>query len=160
MWDIFNWWCVYFVWPLAYPIKKLPVPTKGGKISLITHMVKSCNPLLCLQPVCICSYLKSPVRYKFLIYFCISSGQFVFIWARMWGPWLFFTDKRGPRAKSLGNPASRQRTLSPNCKHKVYIYRNCKIYWHTKVCSLNIGSDSHLQELLLEHWMVCVNSRF
>ena len=32
-------------------------------------MVKSCNSLLCLLPICIFSYLKSVLRYKFLIFF-------------------------------------------------------------------------------------------
>jgi len=31
----FNWRCVYFVRPLEYLIKKLPVPTKRATVSLI-----------------------------------------------------------------------------------------------------------------------------
>ena len=53
------------MWPLEYLIKKPPVPTKRAKISLIK--VKSCNALLRMLLVCIGSYLKSFLRYKYSI---------------------------------------------------------------------------------------------
>jgi hypothetical protein len=48
-----------------YLIKKPPVPTKRATVSLIK--VKSCNALLRMLLVCICSYLKLVLRYKLLI---------------------------------------------------------------------------------------------
>ena len=46
-------------------MKKLPVATKRATIILIK--VKSCNALLRMLLVCTRSYLKSVLRYKFLI---------------------------------------------------------------------------------------------
>ena len=58
----FDWRYVYFVWRLENLIKKPPVPKKRARICLIT--VKSDNALL---PLYIRSYLKSILRYKYLI---------------------------------------------------------------------------------------------
>jgi hypothetical protein len=49
---------------LGYLIKEFPVPTKRATVSLIK--VKPYNILLIMLFVCICSYLKSVLRYKFL----------------------------------------------------------------------------------------------
>ena len=94
--NFFNWRCVYFVWPLEYLIKKLPVPTKRSTVGLIN--VKSCNALLHMLLLCICSYLKSGLWYKFLIletchpdtYLCEQGCE---------DPWLFFEANRSPREK-------------------------------------------------------------
>jgi hypothetical protein len=45
--------------------KKHPVPTKRGTVGLIK--VRSCNALLLMLLLCICSYLKYVLRYKSLI---------------------------------------------------------------------------------------------
>jgi len=47
------------------PSLKLPVPTKRATVILIK--VKSCNALLRMLKVCFRSYLKSVLRYAFLI---------------------------------------------------------------------------------------------
>ena len=49
-----------------YLTKKLPVPTK--RVTFISIKVKSRNALLRMLLVCIRSYLKSVLRYKFLIF--------------------------------------------------------------------------------------------
>jgi len=49
--------CTPSVQPLEYLIKVLLVPMKQATSSLIK--VKSCNALLCMLLVCICSYVKS-----------------------------------------------------------------------------------------------------
>jgi hypothetical protein len=63
--------------------------------------VKSRNALLLMLLICICSYLKSLLRYKFSI---LDS-----LYLREQGcedPWLFFEAKRAPRAKKgLGSTA-------------------------------------------------------
>jgi len=59
-----NWRYVYFVWPLEYLIKKLPVPTKFATVVVIK--VKSRQAFLHVLLVCICSYLKSFLRYTFV----------------------------------------------------------------------------------------------
>jgi hypothetical protein len=60
-----NWRYVYFVRPLEYLIKKFPVPTKRATTSSIR--VKSWSSLFPMLLVCIRSYLKSVLSYKFLI---------------------------------------------------------------------------------------------
>jgi len=66
-------------------------------------MVKSCNALLRKLPVCILSYLKSVLRYNFLI---LDTYHPDTVYLRQQGyedPWLFFVVKSDPRAKILGN---------------------------------------------------------
>jgi len=72
---------------------------KWGKISLI--MVKSYNSLLHILLVCIRSYQKSIVRYKFLIFLPIIWTVCIYV-SKDVGPWLFFEAKRGPRARKFG----------------------------------------------------------
>jgi hypothetical protein len=54
--------CVYLVLLLNYPIKKFPVTTNQTTVK-----IKSCSALLRMLLLYICSYLKSVLRYKFLI---------------------------------------------------------------------------------------------
>jgi len=61
----FDWRYVHFIWPLEYLIKKPPVHTKWARVCLIT--VKSDNALLHMLLIYIRSYLKSILRYKYLI---------------------------------------------------------------------------------------------
>jgi len=71
------------------------------RVSLV--MVKSCNALLRKLPVCILSYLKSVLRYNFLI---LDTYHPDTVYLRQQGyedPWLFFVVKSDPRAKILGN---------------------------------------------------------
>jgi hypothetical protein len=89
----FNWWYVYFVWSLDCLIEKPPVPTKREKISSIK--VKSCNALLCMLLVCISSYLKSVLRYKFLILDSYHPDTLYLSEQGCEEPWLFFGGKRG-----------------------------------------------------------------
>ena len=56
---------MFFTRRLEYLIKKLPVPTKRKTNILIG--VKSCNALLPLLLVSIRNYLKSVLRFKYLI---------------------------------------------------------------------------------------------
>jgi len=46
-------------------MKKPPVPKM--RVTVILINVKSCNALLCMLLVCMYVYLKSALRYKFLI---------------------------------------------------------------------------------------------
>ena len=55
--NVFNWRCVYFVWPLEYLMNKLPVTTKRATVSLIK--VKSYIALL-LMPLVYNTYLLTP----------------------------------------------------------------------------------------------------
>jgi hypothetical protein len=87
---------VCFVRPLLYPVK-LSVPTKQATTSL--SKAKSCNALLHMLVVGIHSYLKSVLRYKFLIlntYYIdnlhLPEKRFVVI----------LEAKRGPRAQEFG----------------------------------------------------------
>jgi len=69
------------------------VPTKRATVSLIK--VKSRNALLRMQLVCICGYLKSVLRYQFLILDTIQPDEPYFREQGCEDPWLFFEAKRG-----------------------------------------------------------------
>jgi hypothetical protein len=100
MWNLCNCWYVCFVWPLEYLIKKPPVPRKRATLGLIT--VKSCSALLHILLVCICSYLKSFLRYKYLI---LDTSHPDTLSVREQGcgdMWLFFKTGSGPQAKKCG----------------------------------------------------------
>jgi hypothetical protein len=65
-------------------------------------MVKSCDALLRMLLLCIRNYLKSVLRYNFQI---LDTYHPDILYLREEGcedPWLFFEDKRGPRAKTFG----------------------------------------------------------
>ena len=86
-----TWQCVYLAWPLEYQIKKPPVPTKQATVILIK--VKSCSALLRMLLVCIGIYLKSFLRYAFLI----SDTQHPdTLWARLWGYMVILRNQKGP----------------------------------------------------------------
>jgi len=60
---------------LDYPIKKFPVTTNQTTVK-----IKSCNALLRMLLLYICRYLKSVLRYKFLILDAYHLDS-VFMWA-------------------------------------------------------------------------------
>jgi hypothetical protein len=78
------------------------MPRKRATVILIK--VKSCNALLRMLPVCIRSYLRSVLSYKFLV---LDTCHPDTLHIRKQGcehPWLLFEAKRGRRAKKfLGN---------------------------------------------------------
>ena len=59
-------------------------------------MVKSCNALLRMLPACISSYLKSVLRYKFLILDTYKPDTLYLREQGCEGTWLFLEAKRGP----------------------------------------------------------------
>jgi hypothetical protein len=92
---------VYFVSSLEYLIKKPPLSTKLATISLIK--VKSCSALLRMLLVCIRSYLKSLLRYKFLILDTYHQELYIYVSkdVRIRG---YFSKPKGiSEQKSLGN---------------------------------------------------------
>ena len=98
--NLFNWRCVYFVWPLENRIEKCPIRTKRGTVGFIK--VKSCIALTRMLLVCIRSYLKSVLRYKFLILGTYHPYTLTLLEQGCEVPWLFFEAKRGPPAKKFG----------------------------------------------------------
>jgi hypothetical protein len=72
-----------------------PVPMKQATVCLIR--VKSCNALLRMLVVCIRSYLKAALNYKFLILDIYHPDNLLV--QRCEDPWLFFEAKRGPPAE-------------------------------------------------------------
>jgi len=65
-------------------------------VSLIK--VRSCNTLL---PVCICTYLKSVLRYKIIsVTYPLDT---VFTFTRIWGSVVIFQSQKEPHAKSFRN---------------------------------------------------------
>ena len=74
------------------------MPTKRVKVSLIK--VKSCRALLLMQLVCICGYLKSVLRYQFLILDTSQPDNPYFREQVCEDPWLFFDGS--PRANKFG----------------------------------------------------------
>jgi len=83
----------------VYIIKKLPVPTKRAKIFLLK--VKSCNAFFRMLLVCISSYLKSVLKYKFWVPIIQTLQIYVsqVVWIRG-----YFSTPNGVRdQKSLGN---------------------------------------------------------
>jgi hypothetical protein len=73
------------------------------RATFILIQVKSCSALLRVLLACSRIFLKSVLRYKFLI-LATYYPDTVYL-REQWceDPWLFFEAKRGPRAKSLGN---------------------------------------------------------
>ena len=69
------------VWPLEYLIEKPPVPTTRGTVISIKDT--SCSEL-CMLLVCVHSYLKSVLKYKFLI-LSIHHPDTILTWTRIWG---------------------------------------------------------------------------
>ena len=77
-------------------IKKRPFHTKRTAISLFK--VKPCNALLCILLVGIRIYVKSVLRYSFLI---LDTYRPKTLYLRKHeDPWLFFEAKRGPQRKT------------------------------------------------------------
>ena len=72
-------------------------------VSLIK--VKSCEALLRMLPVCIGTYIKSVLRYKYLILATGHPNTSYLCEQGCGDPWLFFETKRVPRVKSLENTA-------------------------------------------------------
>jgi hypothetical protein len=66
----------YFVRPLEYLIKKLPIPTT--RATNIFIKIKPCNAMLRILVVRIRSYVKSGLRYIFLNFGYLSPGQSMF----------------------------------------------------------------------------------
>ena len=84
-------------------IKKRHEPTKR-KAALIIK-VESGSEFLRMLLVCICSYLKSIMRYKFLILDIYHPDTQYLRGQECKDPWIFFDCKRIPRAKRLGSTA-------------------------------------------------------
>ena len=84
---------------MEYLIKKLPVPTKRETIILIK--LKSRNALLRMLLLRIVIYLKSVVRYKFLILRTYHPNTLYLHEQGCEDPWLFFEAKRGLRANKF-----------------------------------------------------------
>ena len=101
----------YFVWYLEYIWLRNSLYPQNKRQSVIK--VKSCNALLRTLFVYIRSYLKSVLRYTFLILDTYHPDN---IYLRVqWceDSWLFFEAKSGPRAKTLGKHwAIRYKVLS------------------------------------------------
>ena len=76
--------------------------------------VKSCSALLRTLLVCICSYLKSVLRYQFLILDACHTDILYLHEQGCKDPWLFFEIKRGPLAQKFGEHCPR-----------VFVTRNC-----------------------------------
>jgi len=74
------------------------VPTKRAKVSLIK--VKSYRALLHMQLECICGFLKSVLRYQFLILDTSQPDNPYFREQVCEDPWLFFDGD--PRANKFG----------------------------------------------------------
>ena len=98
--NLFNWRCVYFVWPIEHRIETRPIPTKQRTVGLIK--VKSCIALTRVLLISIRSYLKSVLRYKFLISDTFHPYMLILREQGYEDPWLFFETKKGPRAKNFG----------------------------------------------------------
>jgi hypothetical protein len=91
----------YFIRHLEYLIKKPPVLTKRARVSLIN--VKSGNALLRILPTCICSYLKSILRYKYLVLDTIIRTFFVYVSKDVRIHGYFSESKRAREQKRLIN---------------------------------------------------------
>lgn len=86
-----------------YQTKKPPVPTKRATVTSIR--VKSSNALLCMLLVCILSYLKLVLKYKFLTLHTYYPDTLHIRQQGYENPWLFLETKRYLRAKKFGNTA-------------------------------------------------------
>jgi hypothetical protein len=79
-----------------------PVPMKQEQICLIR--VKLCNALLRMLVICIRSYLKAALKYKFLILDTYHPDIEYLLEQICENPWLFFEAKEGPPVeKCMGN---------------------------------------------------------
>lgn len=63
--------------------------------------VKSCNLLLHVLLLCICSYLNSVLRYEFLIVYTYCLDTLYLHEQGYEDPWLFFKARRGLQAKNV-----------------------------------------------------------
>jgi len=84
---------------LEYLIKKPPVTTKQETASLIK--VISCNALFHMLLVCIRSYLKSVVGYKFLILDTCHPDSLYLREQGCEDPWLLFWKPKGVREQKV-----------------------------------------------------------
>ena len=84
-------------------IKKRPEPTKRKAVLLIK--VESGSAFLRMLLACVCSYLKSIMRCKFLILDTYHPDTQYLRGQECEDPWLFFEGKRSSRAKRLGSTA-------------------------------------------------------
>jgi hypothetical protein len=76
---------------------KHPVPTK--LTTIVSIKVELCNALLRILMVRVRSYLKSVLRYKFLILGAYHPDNVYKREQVCEDPWLFYEAKRGPREK-------------------------------------------------------------
>jgi len=77
-----------------YIIKKHPVSTK--RATEVLMKVKSCNTLLHMLLLCICSYLKSVLTCKILILDAHHPDTIYLLEQKCKDPWFFYEAKRGP----------------------------------------------------------------
>jgi len=103
------------------------------RVTIILIKVKSCNALLIMLLVCICSYQKSVLRYKLLILNTYHPDTLNLHEQGCENPWLFFETKRGPPAKTFGKwsrvtitYSSTIGTVGPTCAfvRTTYTFRN------------------------------------
>jgi hypothetical protein len=78
---------------------------KRGTVSLLK--VKTCDALLHMLVVCVRIYIKSFLRYKFLILGTYYPETMQVHKQGCKDPWLFFEAKRCSRAKKLGKHCNR-----------------------------------------------------
>jgi len=84
-----------------YPTKKPHVPTKRETVTSIR--VKSSNVLLCILLVCILSYLKLFLKYKFLTFHAYYPDNLHFRKQGCENLWLFLETKGISEQKKFGN---------------------------------------------------------
>jgi hypothetical protein len=116
-------------------MKKFPVPMKQATVSLIK--VKSCNSLLRILRVCIHSYLKSVLRYKFLI-LDTSSGHYIYMSKDMRIHGYFSKPKMAREQQCLGNTA-----LICTINNYTFISHQQKPYSETYEGSITCGSTNN-----------------
>ena len=110
----FNWPYVYFVRPLEYLIKKLPVPKTQATNIFIKF--KTCNALLRILLVRIRSYLQSVLKYNFLNFGYYHPDDQYLREQECDDPWLLFAPKGACEQKRLENSATMHTLLAPMLK--------------------------------------------
>ena len=134
-----------FIRPLEHLIKKSPVPTKRAPI--ILNEINSSNSLRMLL-VCTSIYLKSVLRYKFLIFDTYHPDTLHMREQGCEKSWLFFEAQRGPRAKlqkTMGyalqkyGPQVSQFQLPINSSNRNFIFVCFPVRFTLSVCLIHFA---------------------
>ena len=97
-------------------------------------MVKSCNSLLSVLPVCIGSYLKSAARENFLVFLPIIRTVCIYV-SKDGGPWFFFRSQKGFACQKFGKHCLKTKDFFHTTVSTKFIFTGTVIFTDVQKCA-------------------------